>query len=255
MGAMFIYSVVFMLNVCRQANVDLAEYNYSIDEYYFHFAILIGGFCALFCSMFFGTEYSDGTIRNKIVTGHTRTNIYLAELILTFTATLLMIFVWLIGALVAVPALGVWEMGIPGFLVYLLTAVMLSAAFAAIFTLISMLSASKPATIVISILLFLGLYIFAIMVYNGLSQPEMVEGIQVTSNGMNISEPTPNPDYISGTKRKVYEFLLDFLPTGQGLKIWLLEIASPIRMLISSAFIAIVTTLIGIQFFKRKNIK
>ena len=76
MGTMLVYSVVYMLNGCRQATVDLAEYNYSIDKYYFHFAISIGIFCAVFSSMFFGTEYSDGTIRNKVIVGHTKLNHY-----------------------------------------------------------------------------------------------------------------------------------------------------------------------------------
>ena len=81
MGAMLIYSVVYMLNGSRQAAISLSEYNYSIDKYYFHFALAIGAFCSLFSSMFLGTEYSDGTIRNKIIVGHTRTSIYLANLI------------------------------------------------------------------------------------------------------------------------------------------------------------------------------
>lgn len=44
MGTMLVYSVVYMLNGCRQATVDLTEYNYSIDKYYFHFAMSIGVF-------------------------------------------------------------------------------------------------------------------------------------------------------------------------------------------------------------------
>ena len=58
MGTMLVYSIVYMLNGCRQATIRLPEYHYSIDEYYFHFAIVIGAFCALFSSMFLGTDYS-----------------------------------------------------------------------------------------------------------------------------------------------------------------------------------------------------
>ena len=32
------------------------KYNYGTEEYYFHFALSIGMFCALFSSMFLGTE-------------------------------------------------------------------------------------------------------------------------------------------------------------------------------------------------------
>ena len=258
MGAMLIYSVVYMLNGSRQATIDLAEYNYSIDNYYFHFALVIGAFCALFSSMFLGTEYSDGTIRNKIVIGHTRINIYIADLITSFTATLLIMLVWLIGALVAVPALGVWEMGIPNLLAYLFIAVMFEAALSAIFTFICMQSTNKAMTVMISILLFLGLLIFASMADNALNEPEMTSGVQITANGMEMSEPAPNPNYVRGVTRTIYEWIVDFLPTGQGLQMWQLKIgnaAHMVRMLISSVAITVLTTLGGIFLFKSKDLK
>lgn len=255
MGAMLVYAIVYMLNGCRQATTDMSEYQYGLDQYYFHFALSIGFFCTLFSSMFFGTEYSDGTIRNKIVVGHTRINIYISNLITAFTATLLMMLVWLIGALVGIPTLGIWKMGIPNLLIYLLIAVMFVAAFSAIFTFVNMMSTNKAVTVAISTLLIFGLLIFSSMIYNSLNQPEMTSGVQITANGMEMSEPTPNPNYVSGVTRKIYEFIVDFLPTGQGLKMWQLEISNPVRMLVSSAVITLLTTLGGIFVFKRKNLK
>ncbi len=255
MGAMLVYSIVYMLNGCRQAATDMSEYQYGLDQYYFHFALWIGFFCALFSSMFFGTEYSDGTIRNKITVGHTRVDIYMSSLVTTFTATLLIMSAWLLGALIAVPALGFWKMGALHLLEYLLIAVMFVLAFSAICTVVNILSSNKAVTVVISILLFLGLLLFASMVYNGLSEPEMTSGVQLTANGLEMAEPTPNPKYITGLTRKVYDFIVDFLPTGQGLRMWQLEISNPIRMLISSVFITIFTTVGGVFAFKRKNIK
>ncbi len=255
MGTMLVYSVAYMLNGCRQATVDLAEYNYSIDRYYFHFTMSIGVFCAVFSSMFFGTEYSDGTIRNKVIVGHTKVNIYIASLITTITATLLIVFVWMIGASVAIPILGIWEMGIPNLLIYLLIILMLAVALAAICTLINMISTNKAFTVIISVLLIMGLLILASMFYNGFSEPEMTSGVQITANGMQMSEPMPNPNYISGEMRKIYEFILDFLPTGQGLTVWQVEVRHPIRMILSSAAITILTTLSGIFVFKKKNLK
>lgn len=254
MGVMLLYAVVYMLNGCRQATIDMSEYNYSIDKYYFQFALSIGAFCALFGSMFFGTEYSDGTIRNKIIVGHTRTNIYIANLVTTFTATLLIMSVWLIGALIAIPVLGVWEMGISRLLLYLLIAVMFVSAFSAICTFVNMTSSNKAVTVAASILLFLGLLIFSSMIYSSLSEPKMTSGVIITANGMDMSEPTPNPNYISGMTREVYDFIIDFLPTGQGLKMWQLEISHPVRMLISSAVITLLTTLGGLSVFNRKNL-
>ncbi len=255
MGAMLIYSIVYMLNGCRQATTDMSEYQYSLDQYYFHFAVIIGFFCTLFSSMFFGTEYSDKTIRNKMIVGHTREDIYISSLMITFTATLLIMSTWLVGALIAVPTLGFWKMGVLRFLEYLLIAVMFVLTFSAICTVVNLLSSNKATTVVISILLFLGLVIIANMIDNALSEPEMASGIQLTVDGLEMTEPTPNPNYVTGLTREVYDFLVDFLPTGQGLRMWLLEIRSPIRMLVSSVIITILTTVGGILAFKRKNIK
>lgn len=254
MGAMVVYSILYMLNGCKQA-ISMSEYHHSLDHYYFQFAISLGMFCALFTSMFLGTEYSDGTIRNKIVVGHTRTDIYLANLITVFAATLLMMVVWLVGALVGIPTLGLWEMGIPGLLLNLVIAVMFAAAFSSIFTFVCMLTTNKAIAVVISILLFLGLLIFASTLYNGLNQPEMASGIQLTANGLEMTDPSPNPAYVSGARRAVYEFLIDFLPTGQGLRMWQLEILHPVRMMISSVSITFFATFGGVFIFKRKNLR
>lgn len=255
MGAMFVYAVVYMLNGCRQATMDMSEYQYSIDEYYFHFALLIGFFCTLFSSMFFGTEFSDGTIRNKIIVGHTRANVYMASLITTFAATLLIMSVWLIGALVAVPTLGFWKTGAFRLFLFLLISVMFVLAYSAIFTVINMLSSNKALTVLISILLFLGLLVLASMIYNSLSEPETVSGVLLTQNGLEMAEPSPNPRYITGVKREVFDFIVDFLPTGQGIRLWQQEITNPVRMLVSSLFITVIATAGGLFAFQKKNLK
>lgn len=254
MGCMLAYSLVYMWNGCRQAQV-FPEYPHSIDDYYVHFAISIGAFCALLCSMFLGTEYSDGTIRNKIIVGHTRVDIYLANFITVFAASVLIMAVWLIGALAAIPALGAWKIGVSGLFLYLLIAVMLVGAFASIFTFVGMFSENKAVTVAICIFLYLGLMIFASTIYNDLSQPQMTDSIEMTVNGMQMGEPMPNPNYVDGTKRAVYQFLLDLLPAGQGLQMWQLEIGRPVRLLVSSVCIIVLMTLGGILMFKRKNIK
>lgn len=53
-----------------------------LDSVLFGHTLFIGVFMAVFCSLFMGTEYSDGTLRNKIISGHLRRDIYFANLIL-----------------------------------------------------------------------------------------------------------------------------------------------------------------------------
>ncbi len=256
MGAMFAYAVFYIWSGCRKEQLLPGE-EHSLSAYYFHFAIPVGLFCALFDSLFLGTEYSDGTIRNKIVAGHTRTEIYLAALLLTFSAGLLLMAAWTAGALITALASGTWNMGmgILRLFLYLLIAVLEVAVFSALFTWIGMLSENKAVTEMISVLLFLALLLFSSMLYNALSQPETYCGIEMTMDGMRTSEAMPNPLYVGGFLRSVYACMLDVLPAGQGLQLWLLEVGRPVFMLLSSAFITAAATLGGMASFRRKNIK
>ena len=252
MGIMCLYSLLYMRTGCRHASLSGSAG--SLDEYYFHFTVSIGIFCAMTTGMFIGTEYSGGTLRNKIVTGHRRRDIYLSNFICVFCASLLLMAVWLATALVAVPQLGVWKMGAAGLSMYLLAAVLQTAAFCAMFTCVGMLFASRTAGVVLSIFLFLGLLLYAFTLYGALSQPEMTSSVEMTLNGIEIGDPVPNPYYVSGLRRGVYELLMDVLPTGQGILMWQLEI-HPLRMMLSSVIITLVITAGGLWAFNRKKLK
>lgn len=66
--------------------ISISNYSFSqtygqtvvLDSNIFSHILLVPIVFSVFCSLFIGTEYSDGTIRNKIVVGHTRRAIYLA---------------------------------------------------------------------------------------------------------------------------------------------------------------------------------
>ena len=252
--ALLLYSIVYMLNGCRQAlSHDMAEFKYPLDAYYFHDGLSIGLFCSVFTSIFLGTEYQQGTIRNKLIVGHTRTAIYLSNLMVSFTASLFMLLAWLIGALVGIPFLGPWKMG-PLLLLYLLISVLFLAAFSAIFTFIGMLTSYKTIAQVFSLLFFFALLMGGSMLYEALQQPEMTSPIVMTTEGMQIADPVPNPSYVTGPLRSVYEFLVDLLPTGQGIQMFDLNIRHPLRMILSSLGITAGVSAVGICLFRRKNL-
>ena len=54
---------------------------FPLDAIFFVYAMLIGLVLSVFLPLFFGSEYSDGTIRNKLAAGHPRLSVYLANLI------------------------------------------------------------------------------------------------------------------------------------------------------------------------------
>ena len=66
----------------------------------------MGLVAAILTSMFIGSEYSDGTIRNKLVVGHSRMRIYLANLIVCSVACVLIFLAYITGVFVVGSAKG-----------------------------------------------------------------------------------------------------------------------------------------------------
>ena len=253
--AVLLVSMGIVLNGCRQAAANQYGDFYILDRYYFNLAPMLGVFWAAFSSIFLGTEYSDGTIRNKLIVGHSRSAVYLSNLLVSTAATLAMTTAWLLGGLVGIPFLGLWEMTwgelFAGIGIYVLSAV----AMTAILTALQMGVTNKAVSAVLSILLVLVLILCASLLYNALNEPEMSSEMIVTAGGVEIGEPSPNPLYIGGAQRRFYEALMQILPTGQQILIADQAVPSPGLMLAASVGITLAASLGGYWLFRRKNLK
>lgn len=236
------------------------DFTYTSDTFIPGCYMFIGCFTAVFAALFLGTEYSDGTIRNKLIAGHTRASLYLSSLILTLAASLLVSTVSvLLAAAVGIPLFGP-PVNIPLLLEKIGVGSLLVLSFAALFTFLAMLIHNKSLLSVTAVLTFFLLLFAALFVAKRLEEPEYITGrYSLSVNGELVQDdPVPNPSYLRGTKRAVYEFLQEFLPTGQS---FLLNRgdgsagpAHPLRMAVYSLLLALVNTLGGILAFRRKDI-
>ena len=243
--------------------VRVSELNYSLDDFIFRNLPYMGALCAIFTSLFLGTDYSDGTIRNKLVVGHSRQALYLSNAIVCVAAGIMVHAAWILSVLaIGVPLFGWFEGGTLTFLTYLLVSVFMLAALASILTMISMLVQSKAASAVITLLVFFLLVALAGFSYNRLSEPEMnSSGIEIrtTDSGdveyIQHDKPVPNPNYVSGNLRKALEFIVNFLPTGQGILLSVGKAAQPLLMPLYSLIVTMITLVAGIMLFRRKDLK
>ena len=214
---------------------------------------------SVFCSLFIGTEYNDGTMRNKLIAGHSRTAVYFSFLIVSIAAIFLMCLAYLISSLcTGIPLLGFFsDAAFPIVLGHIGTIFILAVAFTSICTAAAMLCQNKAATATVCILgvfifLFFGAYIRA-----RLEEPEYDQAYYFETEETSEAEsapPTPNPWYVSGTKRQVYEFLHDFLPGNQAMQLCTLSADNLWKMSFYSILIAAVVTGTGIYVFYRENI-
>jgi ABC-type transport system involved in multi-copper enzyme maturation permease subunit len=253
---MFIWAALMLISAHRIALAE-PEYSYVLEDYFFQYAPVIGGFCAVFTSLFLGTDYSDGTIRNKIAVGHSRQAIYLSNVIVSTIAGIIMNAAWILAMLtIGTSFFGWFKSSMTIILAYLLITVLMIVAFASIFTLISMLNQNKASAAIIALLAFLAILFLASYCNNRLTEPEMFSaGPVITTKGMELSEAEPNPNYVSGHIRKVYEFFVDFLPAGQGILMSSMDATHLLQMPLYSLIITITTTIAGIFCFRKKDLK
>ena len=235
------------------------EYGYSkqLDNFILGYSLLIGIVAAVFSSLFLGTEYSDGVIRNKLIVGHGRISIYLSMLLTNIIAAMVMCLTFLIViCAIGIPLIGTLSISPLAFTAMLLGSLVMVCAVCAILTTISMLVPNKAVAAIICILGMVFLMIEAMDIQQKLDAPEFYPAAAVLVDGeFSMSEEYPNPSYLSGETRKLYELVYDILPTGQAFQYASMEARNLWQMPLYSLGIVIVSTFVGTFFFRRKDIK
>lgn len=237
---------------------DRASYGVSIslDQILFGHAAVIGLVGSVFVSLFLGAEYSDGAIRNKLAAGHSRTCVYLAGF-LTMAACCLL---FCLACLAAVLGLGVPFIGPPstplGELLPLMAGSMVVAlSFCALFALVVMNCSRKSLSVVVCMLGVIFMMSLTTYLSARLDQPEFRDAIPLVVEGQLVTDTEPNPLYLRGVKREVYQALNDLLPYGQALQYMTFTAAYPERLPPYSLAVAALSTAAGIALFRKKDLK
>lgn len=254
-GTLFMFGMGIFITLNNYYNMIKYELNYKIDDEFFGYVMFIGIVCSVFCSLYIGTEYSDGTIRNKLIIGHSRIYIYLSNFIICSIAGIFMIIAFIIPcACLGIPLLGTFKTDIRTLLFIFLGSLIMIIALTAIFTLICMLNQNKAVAAITAVLIMFALLFAATYIAMRLSEPPTYSGFFMDESGtLQQSPETPNPNYISGVKRAVYEELMLILPTGQAIQYVSLNIVW--KMPFYSFLITVCAIICGIWIFQRKDIK
>lgn len=228
-----------------------------LEKVFFIMYQIVSIVIAVGTSLFIGTEYSDGTIRNKLIIGHTREKIYFSMLITALVLTLTVLLVHgICTGLLGYILFGAVEMELIQFVSIILCAMLATAVYTAIFAAISMSCSNKAINAVICIIVAIALIFISGIIQTKLLEPEMTyDGMVITMDGIEFGDLIKNPAYLSGTKREIYKFLYDLLPSGQIIQIASNEIAHLSQLPIFSVILFATVTAVGILTFKRKDIK
>ena len=229
----------------------------QLDLYFFQFINANIVSAAVFCPLFLSSEYGDGALRNKLMVGRTRPQIYLANLAVNcLYGTAACLAAVVAGLCVGVPLLGWFQNAGPEkILLYVLLALATTWVCAALYTFLSMVVASRGVAITLCILLAFGLILLGQYLYLALSQEEVVTTFFYTDTGeMAVSEQL-NPAYLTGFARQVYQFFYELTPGGQAYQILGMSAQSPLRMLGYSGLVFVLVTGLGLVIFQKKDVK
>lgn len=237
LGAIFMFALGIYFPVQNYSIMQKEGRTISLDGAFFMFAIIIPLISSVFCGFFIGTEYSDGTMRNKFIVGGGRVTVYIANFLICTAAAFIISAAYAVPYLICgIPLLGAFNADTAWVSGILLCVLAVTEVFTAIFTLIAMLIPNKANGAVSCILIGLALFISGI--YGGLY-------IRSSLMSENLSE----------TKRAVCEFLYEFLPGCQLIQLCNMNAVNPLRMFLYSVLIAAAATVVGIFIFKRKDLK
>lgn len=181
-----------------------------VDDFYFFIYILL--FSAFLC-ITIGREHSDGTIRNKIICGHTKIKVIVSELIMAilyaaaaFVCTMLPFFLVSAKCYVAIP---LWEM-VKIALCFLLIYI----AGAVIAAVLAMCIDNRAIAVTVTFGVMMGLYVGGSIIDDKLNAPQYLEITSYDEEGQEAEEKesekqkVPNDKYIANEAvRGILSFL------------------------------------------------
>lgn len=253
LAVLFAYAMLPIVSYYHQ----MKKYQYEIipDEVVFSSIMMIGIIISIFVGMFVGTEYSDGTIRNKIVVGQKREHIYLANFVLCAMGSLLMyVTVIAVTSVIGRAAFGPFEMEFSTFLLLFADGALAVISYAAVYNLISMLVSNKAYAAVACVLTAFVLLFAGVYVIQCLGQPEMTQQASMV-NGEMVYEMVENPAYLTGVKRQVYQFFADMLPGAQAVQVAQGGAVHPYRILVYAGAVTVIANFAGVLGFRKKDMK
>lgn len=200
----------------------------------FFYALAATAITAAFCPLFLGSEYSDGTMRNKIAMGFSRLSVYLSDFTVRAVAGILFNAAWLAGSLLFHRDRGMpIDLSAP----FLLCIAGVCLAWTAVFALLSLLIQSKAYAAVACLLTAVVTFLL---------------GIQLT---VMINA---GADKAAGGANTPLALLRDLLPGGQAYLLAIGDFVSEgqlVRFPLYSLGLAIAVTALGLCLFRRRDLK
>ncbi|MDE6604589.1 MAG: ABC transporter permease [Clostridia bacterium] len=205
-----------------------------------------GVLIAIMCCIIFGLDFQNGTLRNKIIFGHSRSRIYTADFLTISIISLAMNAVYLLAFLmISLPLFGKFTIPPKDIILLIVDGTFMLLAYSATYTFVALVCKNPIVSIIISIALFaLGMILITVFA-------DILNEAQYL---VVVSDDLIVPDMPSKSLIGFSEFMLDFFPSGQSFQIANNNIFKW-QMPLYSLIVIGVTNGAGITIFNKVNIK
>lgn len=252
---------LFMFLTIGIAGLTLFRYTFNegvyLDKIVNEFIMYIGLFIAIFVSIFVGKEHSQGIIRNKIIVGHSRIFIFLANLIISIIASILCEIVYLVVVfLIGIPLFGQMQMPLSQFAMLLLNTALVIISFCSIFNFISMICSEITVSTTICIILFITMYVVQASFSLTANTDKYINHTFTDENGIShIVSQELDPNYPGDEKVKIARIIYFLIPQGQASELANAETENLSKLPIYSLSVIGVMNILGICMFSKKELK
>ena len=231
---------------------------YKLVARFFGYSPLMGPFIAVFAAYLWGTDYEYGTLRNKLICGHTREEVYFSNLLLTICAGLSTALIWLIvNGMLGIPLLGTASLNLSlgEMAFYIFSSLLMVVALSSVCCLLASLAENKNSATLLCLGAVAAMVIIGMLLYDRFAEPELLDGWMWSDTDPTVRWHPQNIKFIGGTFRILLEFLICLTPGGQGVILCEEGVEHLIFLPLCSAFVIFSTSLIGSRSFKKKNLK
>lgn len=230
---------------------------FYVEDMMFNMLPMMGFVFVFFISMRLGTEFDEHTIRNKLVVGYNRTQVYFAEYITCFIGSLVLMAVMLLfSGLSGYILFGQFQMEWMEVLFLIICCVLMASVFSALSVGICMNVRSKATSLVVSLIVLFTIVLLASFCINALAEEQTTYSyVSISMDGVQFGDIVDNPAYVDGVQRTVYEFIADVLPTGQAIQLNNLEHERSNRWPMLSVIMLFIVTVAGYLPFRKGDIR
>ncbi len=228
----------------------------KLENLFNEFIYYEGLFISLFISLFIGREHSEGIIRNKIIVGHKRINIYLSNNIISIvTCLFFQLIYYIIIFAIGTPLYGEIQMNYSDIIQTILDTTLVIISYCSIFNLVTMMFSEITVSTIIGVIVYIIMFVTALnLQYIAYAQKYITntywENEEETIVNQELNSNYPGDDVVKLAKNVYY-----FIPQGQSFELAFGNTDNLNAYPKYSITLIIIVNVIGVYLFKSKELK